>query len=132
MIKWHPETKEISYCRHNAMKHAFLKIDGKWYLAITPHYIYTTDGKTPYLYAKDLLAGIKKREHQRAVLGQTIMWKYRLTHYKPTLFDTNVKQEPLIAFGNTLNVKCERGLDDQSWLRDDVLFEDDSDSWGLF
>jgi len=132
IIKRQHETKEIFYCRHNAMKHSFLKIHGKWYLAITPHYIYTTDGKTTYRYAEDLLSGIKKQERPSAVLGQTIMWEYILTHYKPTLFDSDVKEEPLITFGRTLNVKCERGLDDQSWRRDDVLFKNDMDSWGLF
>lgn len=128
-----PDTGEIINFRHCAMKHSFVRIDGRWYLAIVPHYIYTTDGKTPYLYAENLLSGIKRLEHQSAVLGQTTMWKYKLTYIpNKTFFDSGSSDKPMIVFGNFLGFKCERGLDDKSWRKSDILLEEDSDNWGLF
>ncbi|MBA7681093.1 hypothetical protein ES703_89421 [subsurface metagenome] len=128
-----PKTNKLSYYRHNAMKGTFLRIDKKWYLAIIPHYVYTIDGKTIYPYSEDLLSGIKRIERQSAVFGQTIMWKNKLT-FTPSrkLFDGDLKEKPLIAFGDLLSLTSGRGLDDQSWLKDDILIEEDSDSWGLF
>jgi len=128
-----PKTNEVAYYRHNAMKGAFLRIDKKWYLAIIPHYVYTIDGKTIYPYSEDLLSGIKRIEHQSAVFGQTIMWKNKLT-FTPSrkLFDGDLKEKPLIAFGDLLSLTSGRGLDDQSWRKDDIIIEEDLDSWGLF
>jgi len=128
-----PETEKVAYYRHNAMKGDFLRINKKWYLAIIPHYIYTIDGKTIYPYSEDLLSGIKRIERQSAVFGQTIMWKHKLTSPPDrTFFDDDSKERPLIVFGDLLNLKSGRGLDDQSWLKDDIMIETDSDSWGLF
>ncbi|MCP4609732.1 MAG: hypothetical protein GY845_13575 [Planctomycetes bacterium] len=128
-----PKTNQVAYYRHNAMKGTFLRIDNKWYLAIIPHYVYTIDGKAIHPYSEDLLSGIKRIEHQSAVFGQTIMWKHKLT-FTPsrTFFGGDTTEEPLITFGNLLNPTSERGLDEQSWLKDEILIEEDSNSWGLF
>ena len=128
-----PETKRVSYYRHSAMKGDFLRINGKWYLAITPHYIYTTNGKTIYPYSEELLSGIKRIERQSAVFGQTIMWKYKLTS-KPdkTFFDEHLEERPLILFGDLLKLRSGQGLDDQSWRKGDIMIDSDPDSWSLF
>ena len=128
-----PKTQEVAYYRHNAMKSLFLRIENKWYLVIIPHYVYTIDGKTIYPYSEDLLSGIKRIEHQSAVFGQTIMWKHKLT-FRPsrTFFEDDTREEPLIHFGDLLSLKSRRGLDDQSWRKDDIVIEEDLDSWGLF
>jgi len=128
-----PHTKEIINFRHSAMRSVFLRFGRKWYIAITPHYIYTTDGKTPHPYSEELLSGIKRLEYQSAVLGQTIMWQYKLTHIPgKTFFESGAKDKPMLIFGNFLILKSERGLDDESWFRDDILIGEDSNSWGLF
>ncbi|HUW18037.1 MAG TPA: DUF4365 domain-containing protein [Sedimentisphaerales bacterium] len=128
-----PETARVAYYRHNAMRADFLRINNKWYLAIIPHYVYTIDGKTIYPYAEDLLSGIKRIERQNAVFGQTIMWKHKLT-FTPysTFFGDHSNEKPLIVFGHLLKLKSGQGLDDESWLRDDILIEEESDGWGLF
>lgn len=138
LIRRHPVTGEIAYCRHSAFKCEFMRLDGRWFLAIVPHYVYTTDGKAPYPYGEDLLSGMKQLEHQEAVLGQIVMWKYRLTHIRPKgLFDGESEQKPLISFGEFLEALCDRGIDDQDWLRTDTTAADtgddnDPDTWELF
>ena len=135
LIHRHPETNAIVYCRHNAMKCAFLKIEKQWCLAITPHYVYTTDGKVSYPYAEELLAGMKRIELQEAVLGQVVMWKYKLAMVRsPELFDQDDTRRPLISFDELLRTTCEQGLDDQSWLSTDtpVSEAEGDDDWELF
>jgi hypothetical protein len=127
------ETQEIEFYRHSAMKSFFLRIDNKWYLAIIPHHVYTSDGKTIYPYSEDLLSGIKRMELPSAVFGQTIMWKHKLTYIpSKTFFEDDSRGEPIIHFGDLLSLTSDRGLDDQSWRKDDIIIEEDLDSWGLF
>lgn len=134
-IHRHPGTNEIVYCRHNALKCTFLRVENRWCLALTPHYIYTTDGKTPYSRAEDLLSGIKRIEHQDAVLGQVVMWKYKLTHApSKELFTDHDVRPPLISFGELLRESCECGIDECKWLSTDARVSDEvgGDNWGLF
>jgi hypothetical protein len=134
-IHRHPEKNEIGYWRHNALKCNFLRIQAQWYLVLTPHYVYTTDGKAPYRYGEDRLAGIKRLEHQEAVLGQVVMWKYKLTQSRSRgLFNQDDTRTPLISFGGLLEATCDRGVDDRSWLSTDVPISeaDRYDEEGLF
>jgi hypothetical protein len=133
IVHINPRTGKTSYYRHGAMKGVFLRIDKKWYLTITPHYLFTTDGKTKHPYSEDLLSGLKKLERPSTVLGQTVMWKHILTVRPPrSLFDGESREEPLITFGDLLSVTGERGLDDRSWRKHDIQVERDLDSWELF
>jgi len=125
------ETTEINCIRHSAFKATFLQVNDNWHLAIVPDYIYTTDGKTPYLYGEDLLSGIKRLEHQNAVLNQTIMWQRKLTEGE-NLFSQKQQANHLITFGEILKVECERGISDKDWLENDVPIEVDEDDGGLF
>ncbi|HUS44984.1 MAG TPA: DUF4365 domain-containing protein [Phycisphaerae bacterium] len=137
-IEVHRKTGEIYYCRHDAFKHLFLRVGGNWHLAITPHYVFTTDGRMPHPSGEDLLSGLKRQEHQQALLGQVVMWQYKLTHIRPKeLFDTDDEQQPLLAFGDLLRAECDRGVDDQDWLgtetaQADTDDDDDWDAGGLF
>lgn len=132
-VRKNRETKNIVYCRHSAMKYAFLNINNLWYLSIIPHYLYTTDGKNTYPYSEDLLSGIKRLERQGAAFGQTLMWKYKLK-YKPkeTLFDTEKPKYPLIVFDQILEAQCERGIPDKDWIKNDVVIKNADEEWGLF
>ena len=124
------ETKDVVYIKHTAFRYDWVRLDDRWYLAIVPHYFYSTDNKTTYPYAEELLSGIKRLERQGAVLGQVVMWKEKLTE-SDTLFH---KVKPMIKFGNLLRYECHRGLDEKSWLRNDPLVEDSQHTgseWGL-
>jgi len=139
-IHYHPETNEITYCRHSALKCAFVRVQGQWCLALIPHYLYTTDGKALYRYGEDLLSGIKRLEWQDAVVGQVLMWKHKLTRVRRRgLFDRYDARKRLLSFGGLLKAKCDRGVDDEDWLRSDAAStdagkdgDDDSPEWGLF
>ena len=130
-IRRDQETKDVIYIKHTAFRYDWVRLNDKWYLAVVPHYFYSIDNKTPYPYAEDLLSGIKRMERQGAVLGQVLMWKEKLIE-SGTLFQ-NVNA--LIKFGDLLKCECQRGLDEEAWLRNDPLIENDQHTgseWGLF
>ena len=129
-IHRNPKTRNISYCWHHAMRCSFERVADQWYLVVTPHYLYTTDGKQTYPYAEELLSGMKKQERQNAVLNQTLMWQRKLTEKNAGLFSQGQDWEPLIRFGDLLDVKCERGLPDSAWLPGDT--DHDPTEGGLF
>ena len=138
MVARHKDTGQAYYFRHDAFKPEFHRIDGRWYLAITPHYVFTTDGRTPHPRSEDLLSGLKRLEHQQAVLGQIVMWKHKLTYLSPRgLFDGNDERKPFFSFGDLLQSQCERCVDDHQWLQTEMAATeaddiDEQDDWGLF
>lgn len=126
----------IWYCRHDAFQHAFLRINDGWHLVITPHYVFTTDGRTPHPHGEELLSGLKRQERQKAVLGQVVMWRHKLTEQRGQMrLGEGEREQPLIGFGDLTRLSCPRGINDADWLPSDSGDEaegDDSMDGGLF
>lgn len=106
------DANQIGYCRHSAFIGSFLKIDGSWFLEITPTYHFTHEGRRPHKYREDLLKRIKEIERNPAVLGQVVMWADYLRG-KPDLF---AKPYPFLTFGSLMCFDIDTGLDDNLWL----------------
>ena len=123
-------------CRHDAIQHAFLRINDGWHLVITPHYVFTTDGRTPHPHGEELLSGLKRQEHQKAVLGQVVMWRHKLTEQTHQMrLGESEREQPLVGFGDLTRFSCPRGINDADWLPSDSGDEsegDDSMDGGLF
>lgn len=105
---------QAKYFRHAAFKGHFKRIEGRWYLEITPTYHFTSDGKEPCRYGEDLVKGIKRVEGNAAVLGQVVMWA-RILSERPNLFSES--DAPLLTFGSLLTFEVEGGVDDEAWSR---------------
>lgn len=117
MIQRLATTKDVFYWRHDAFIPGFERCDDKWYLAITPHYVFTTDGRTAHSRGYEFLSGLKRLEHQKAVFGQVLMWKHLLTQDAPLFEGTRrVHAGPSIGFGDLLTASCARGIIDSDWL----------------
>lgn len=119
----------ILYFRHDAFRAAFLRVRGEWCLAITPHYIFTSDGRMTHPYGEDWLSGLKRQEKQKAILSQVAMWKYKLTEKRSkSLFDRSEHESLLIEFGELLTTESTHGFSDQDWLKGDPMSATDSDA----
>lgn len=117
----------IWYCRHDAFQHAFLRIQGEWNLAITPHYVFTNDGKTPHPNSEELLSGLKKQERQKAILGQALMWRHKLTTRSRQMhFGQSSTEQPLIDFDSLLQFQSQHGINDADWLSGDPMTDNGS------
>jgi hypothetical protein len=105
---------EISYCQHAALEWQFIAIDGAWYCTLTPTYHYTRDGHRDSLFQSELLAGIKRRDRNPAVYGQTRMWASYLRDDEDVLDP----RDTVLGYGALLTFEADRGIDDTAWLAD--------------
>lgn len=114
---------KLSYCRHDAFLPQFTRVDGRWYLQVSPTYHYTRDGHEPSLFAEELLSGLKRRERHRAVFLQVKMWANYLQD------DLRLREpEPPLRFGRLATVDVDHGIDETRWKLDRVDGAADEDS----
>jgi len=101
------------YCyRHVSMTGQFHRFLGKWYLEITPTYVYTDDGHRLFKYHSDQLAGLKRLERNPAVLGQLIMWEHLLTDRGDLLQE----DYEYLKFNKLVRYDVAQGIPDELWL----------------
>lgn len=116
VFKGYPKKNDpstISYYRHSALSWQFIRIDDDWYCEIVPDYFFTRDGYRESRYASDLLRGIKKLEHNQAILQETRMWASVLRP-KEALFG---RADRILDFGDLLTFRVDQGIDDAAWKR---------------
>lgn len=106
-----------SYIRHLAFRGYFKKMDGVWYLEITPSYIFTMDGIKTSKYEADLLSGIKQIEHNDAVLVQVHLWTDILTRKA----DLVHQDYSFLRFSELLSFEMPYGINDKEWLSQEDL-----------
>lgn len=88
--------RSYPYLRHNAFSGRFRRVDGTFYLEVTPTYRFTTDGKHKDQFHDDRLSGIKRLERNRAVLSQVRLWN-------DLLVAPLTEGELLLTFGQALS-----------------------------
>jgi nucleoside phosphorylase len=104
---------QLSYYRHQAFRPHFTRIDGKWYLEITPTYHYTSNGYRVSPFYEDAINGIKRIERSGAVFRQVMFWARVLQDNKGSLLDQRVY--PYLRFGRLLEFKIDYGIRDDVW-----------------
>lgn len=106
------QSGKTSYIRHLAFTGYFKRLDGAWYLEITPSYVFTRDGFHPSKYEADLLSGIKLVERNDAVLTQVYLWADILTRKG----DLVHQDYPFLRFSELLSFELPYGINDEEWL----------------
>lgn len=118
---------KVAYYRHAALRWQFLDMDGDWYCAITPDYFFTYDGLHESKYADDNLRKIKQIDRNQAVLGETRMWAAMLRNQETLLGS----EDRILDFGDLVEFKVERGIDDASW-KSTTSTDGEPGDWTLF
>jgi hypothetical protein len=103
--------------RHLAFRGQFRRLDGHWYLEITPTYRFTRDGFDVERFHEDRLKGIKRIEGNRAVLSSVMFWADFLKP-KDSLFS---RQGLPLKFGELATFEIQVGVDDKQWLSRDAV-----------
>ena len=107
------DPSQPAYWRHSAFLHRFSRLDGRWYVEITPTYHFTRDGYKADLWGGDHLKKIKEFENNAAVMGQFIMWRYFLTtHGAPDLYGEGY---PYLSFSQLGSLALDVGVPDDLW-----------------
>ena len=125
VVKAYPSKRDPErtvHWRHAAFEGRFKRFDASWYLEVTPTYRFTVDGLRAHPFGGDLLAGIKRLEHNQNVLSQVLMWGAYLTR-PPDLF---TPAYPFLTLGPPLSLAVDSGIDDALWLpqeEDETAFD---------
>jgi hypothetical protein len=102
---------QVAYYRHAALRWRFVDFDGDWYCAITPDYFFTYDGQRESKFADDYLRKIKQIDRNQAVLGETRAWA-AIFRNPETLLGA---EDRILDFGDLIEFKVDRGIDDADW-----------------
>ncbi len=108
---------QVAYYRHQGFKSHFIRLDGKWYMEITPRYIFTADGKEPHRFREEYQSKIKTIEGGAAVRGTIVMFA-SLLQDETGLF---AKSYPHLGFGELATTEIGVGIDDELWGKKDEL-----------
>ena len=128
LVKWYASKKVEGqgYFRHHAFTARFLRLDGSWYLEITPTYHFSSDGWSLHRNAEVLLSGIKRLERHRSVLGNLLMWKWFFCD-RSLVFNESYDR---LALGNPLEFTLPVGIDDTAWQRTGTAEPEDDGNMG--
>ncbi len=109
--------KEFEWTRHMAFRGQFRRVEGQWFLEITPTYRFTRNGHELHRFHEEGLKGIKRLEGNRAVLSSVLFWADYLRPKPAGLFDS--ERTPLLTFGDLLTFDAPVGITDKDWLAAD-------------
>lgn len=107
----------VAYYRHHGFKVHFQRLDMKWYMEITPRYIFTSDGKESHPFREEYQAKIKSIEGGAAVRNIVVMFASLLQD------EAGMFSQPYthLGFGELLTTEVEVGIDDAVWANKDEL-----------
>lgn len=98
--------------RHLAFRRQFRMLDDRWYLEITPTYVFTADGMLLDRFNEDRLKGIKRIEGNRAVLSALLFWADFLSSKYDLLRSQDSRP---LKFGRLAEVRLPVGIVDKAW-----------------
>ncbi|MDE3111517.1 MAG: DUF4365 domain-containing protein [Chloroflexota bacterium] len=113
VYRWTYEDQEYVRLRHLAMVAAFRRSGERWFIEITPSYLYTRDGRTVDGRQADLLSGIKRLERQPAVRAHVQLWAAYLA--RPG--ELNHPTYPYLAVGPLVPASASFGIPEDVWKR---------------
>ena len=102
---------KVAYHRHQAFESQFQQFDARWYLAITPTYIFTSDGWKTHPYHEEYLKKINEIEGPPAIFSRLKLWASALRPIQ----DLGAVNYAHMELGPLLVFETERGIDDKGW-----------------
>ena len=128
----------LSGYRHEAARLTVRWLDGSWFVAVSPTYLFTYDGRKVSSFHADALKKMKTFDHAAAVSQQLRMWEWLLTR-PASVLDVDEAPAPL-RLGPLVEVLIAVRPPEAAWksppvdlreLDDDVDGDDTLDRQGL-
>lgn len=116
--------RAYTHYRHVGFRWAFRLHDGRWFLEITPTYVFTRDGRTVHRRHEEKLKRIKRMDRNRAVLAQVLL----LAEYLRGDMFSKVHTYPYLTFGALEELTLDVGIVDAEWQPKDELAQPDQES----
>jgi len=117
----------FTWFRHLGFHHQFRLLGDRWYLEITPTYVFT-DGVYLDRFHEERLKGIKRIEGNRAVLSSILLMADFLARRDDLL---SADRNHILIFGELEDAILPFGIDDLTWA-DDETDEGDEASPDIF
>lgn len=118
---------EVLSTRHFAFGVDFMRLDGAWYMALTPDWFFSYgDEYRRSLYGDKLLSGLKRMEKNRSVYDQfrfLASWLEDID--RQDLFSDEGATAPSLSFTSPLKLSGGRSLDERLW---EQLYVDEDDA----
>jgi hypothetical protein len=109
------DPSRISYYRHSALRAQFHRFDHRWYLEMTPEYLFTSNGWKDSRYHADYLKKMKRIERNDAVRQQVAFWAGYLGAPDNLLSPAYA----FLEFGESLSFDVDFGFDEKQWRTPD-------------
>ena len=131
VVQEYKKDGKVRYVRHHAFEPQFWRIGNRWYLSITPTFVFTWDGFRPDRFAASRLAGKKRMELQGALTGQFVMWRHLLIggddRDTANLFDLEPDSERLLEFRSLDPLAMPRTVPEETWKASEPATHEDAD-----
>jgi len=122
-----PSTKHegLSGYRHDAARVSVRRLDGSWFVALSPSYLFTFDGRKVSSFHAEALKKIKAFDRAAAVSQQLRMWEWLLTR-PPEVLDADDPPAPF-HLGRLVEVEMPVRPPEAAWRAapDDIREIDD-------
>lgn len=102
---------KVSYHRHQAFEFQFQQVESKWFLALSPTFVFTSDGWRKHPFHEEYLKKINEIEGPPAIFGHLKMWAWVL---QPVM-DLAADNYPHMELGPLAEFEIDRGIDDKAW-----------------
>lgn len=117
------DPSKVAYHRHAAFEGQFQQFDSKWYLTVSPTYMFTSDGWRRHPYHEDYLKKLNEFEGPPAIFGHLKMWAFVLQ----PIHDFGADNYPHMELGPLHSFPFDRTIDDKVWKPDAPDENDDED-----
>lgn len=110
--------------RHDAAHIVVRRLDGRWYVQITPTYLFTWDGRKISGHHASALKGIKKLDKHATVSQMLRLWEHLLV--ERLTMDDELDRDAFLL-GELASVRVPVSIDQKAWQRilpSDVMGED--------
>ena len=111
------EPDKVLSTRHFGFAVSFETIEGYWYVSITPEWFFSYgDSYSRSFYGDKMISGLKRMEKNRSVFDQfrfLCAWLYDLD--QDDLFDEDAASSPQLTFGQILDMRGGRYLNEDLW-----------------
>ncbi len=107
--KKNPE--RISYHRHQAFEAQFQQVESKWYLVVSPTFVFTGDGWRKHPFHEEYLKKINEIEGPPAIFSHLKMWSWVLQ----PIHELGASNYPHMELGPLAAFELDRGIDDKAW-----------------
>jgi len=103
--------EKVSYHRHQAFEFQFQQVESKWYLVLSPTFVFTSDGWRKHPFHEEYLKKINEIEGPPAIFSHLKMWASVL---QPVI-DLAADNYSHMELGPLATFELDRGIDDKAW-----------------